>query len=126
LAIPGAAMGGWAAKQAKAAVAQPVPWSSGTEAPQLQAPPHAADCHHHIYHSRFPVAPEAVLKPADATVADYRLLQKRLGIARHVIVQPSTYGLDNRCLLDALAQFGSEARGIAVVNTGVADAELKQ
>ncbi|MBV8400532.1 MAG: amidohydrolase family protein [Acetobacteraceae bacterium] len=107
--------------------AEPVPWSAGEERPRLQAPPNATDAHHHIYDSRFPVDPKAVLRPADATVADYRLLQKSLGTTRHVIVQPSTYGVDNRCLLDALGQFGlATARGIAVVNTGVSDAELKQ
>jgi predicted TIM-barrel fold metal-dependent hydrolase len=70
--------------------------------------------------------PGATLKPADATVADYRLLQKRLRITRHVVIQPSTYGVDNSCLLDALAQFGRQARGVAVVNTSVTDAELKK
>jgi predicted TIM-barrel fold metal-dependent hydrolase len=60
-------------------------------------------------------------------LADYRLLQKRLGTTRNVIVQPSTYGVDNRCMLDALGQFGRrKARGIAVVNTNVTDVELKE
>jgi D-galactarolactone isomerase len=60
-------------------------------------------------------------------VADYRLLQKRLGTTRGVIVQPSTYGLDNRLLLEAIGQFGlAAARGVAVVNTGVTDRELRQ
>lgn len=109
-----------------AAIPPQVPWSSGTEPPTLKAPTNAADCHHHIYDSRFPIAPQAVLKPADATVADYRLLQQRIGTTRHVIVQPSTYGTDNRCLLDALNQFGPQARGVAVVNTSVSDAELRR
>lgn len=105
---------------------QAIPWSAGTELPRLKVPQNAADCHHHIYDSRFPVAPEATLLPADATVADYRLLQKRLGITRHVIVQPSTYGVDNSCLLNALGEFGLEtARGVAVVNTGATERELK-
>jgi predicted TIM-barrel fold metal-dependent hydrolase len=66
------------------------------------------------------------LLPADASVADYRLLQKRLGTTRHVIVQPSTYGVDNNNLVYALGQFGpGEARGVAVVNTMVSDRELK-
>ena len=104
-----------------------VPWSSGTEAPRTKAPANTADCHHHIYDSRFPPDRNAKLRPENATVADYRLLQKRIGIARHVIVQPSTYGVDNRCLLDALRQFGrATARGVAVVNTNVSDAELKE
>jgi D-galactarolactone isomerase len=108
-----------------AASAQAVPWSAGTEPPRLAAPADATDCHHHIYDSRFPMAPQAVVKPADATLADYRLLQRRLGTTRNVIVQPSTYGVDNRCLLDALAQCGARARGVAVVDTSVTDAELR-
>jgi len=104
-----------------------VPWSAGTEPPKSKAPLHATDCHHHIYDARFPPDPKAALKPAPATVADYRLLQKRIGISRNVVVQPSTYGVDNRCLLDALRQFGDkDTRGIAVVNTSVTDAELKE
>jgi predicted TIM-barrel fold metal-dependent hydrolase len=91
-----------------------------------KVPAHSADCHFHIYESRFPVDPKSTLRPADATVADYRLVQKRLGMTRCVIVQPSTYGVDNRCMLQALAQLGSEARGVAVVNLGVSDAELKR
>jgi D-galactarolactone isomerase len=67
------------------------------------------------------------LRPGNAKVTDYRLLQKRIGTSRNVIVQPSTYGLDNRCLLDALGQFErSAARGIAVVDRNVSDATLKE
>ena len=104
-----------------------VKWSSGTELPHLKVPPNVADCHHHIYDpARFPYDPNAMLKPGAATVADYRMLQKRLGTTRNVIVQPSTYAVDNRCLVDALKQFGKSARGVAVVNTSVTDAELKE
>jgi len=104
-----------------------VPWSAGTEAPKLKAPLHSADCHHHIYDARFPPDPKAVLKPAPATVADYRLFQKRIGTTRNVVVQPSTYGVDNSCLVDAMRQFGTtNARGIAVVNTSVSDTELRE
>jgi D-galactarolactone isomerase len=63
---------------------------------------------------------------ADAKVSDYRELQKRLGTSRVVVVQPSTYGIDNRCMLDALREFGSTARGIAVVDTTVGDDELQR
>ena len=83
------------------------------------------DSHHHIYDSRYPIDPAAQLRPADATVADYRALRQRLGIGRHVLVQPSTYGTDNRCLLDALSQFGADARGIAAVADTVTDSELQ-
>jgi hypothetical protein len=105
---------------------QPVPWSSGTEPPKLKAPPNACDCHMHIYDSRFPVAPNAKLRPADATADDYRLFQKRIGATRNVVVTPSTYGTDNSCTLDAMAKLGATARGVAVVDASVSDAELKR
>jgi predicted TIM-barrel fold metal-dependent hydrolase len=106
--------------------AETVPWSAGSEAPKLKAPPNACDCHMHIYDSRFPAAPTAKLHPANATVDDYRLLQKRLGTSRNVVVTPSTYGTDNSCTLDAMAKLGASARGVAVVDTSVTDAELKR
>ncbi len=106
--------------------AQQVPYSSGTEPPKLKAPANACDCHMHIYDSKYPIAPTATLKPADATVADYKMLQRRLGTTRNVVVTPSTYGTDNRITIDAIAQIGPTARGVAVVDTSIADAELKR
>jgi predicted TIM-barrel fold metal-dependent hydrolase len=106
--------------------ADQVPWSSGTEAPKLKAPADACDCHMHIYDAKYPVAPTATLKPADALVSDYKLLQKRIGTSRNVVVTPSTYGTDNRITLDAMAQIGATARGVAVVDTSVTDPELKR
>jgi predicted TIM-barrel fold metal-dependent hydrolase len=67
-----------------------------------------------------------IKRPDDATTDDYRALMRRLGIARHVLVQPSAYGADNRCLLDALAAFGGDTRAVAVVDAAVADATLKR
>jgi D-galactarolactone isomerase len=111
---------------ARGASAQTIPWSSGTEPPKLKAPANACDCHMHIYNGRFPIAPNATLKPADALVSDYRLLQKRIGTTRNVIVTPSTYGTDNSCTLDGMAQLSPNVRGVAVVDTSVTDAELKR
>lgn len=103
-----------------------VRWSSGTEIPRFKVPPNATDCHHHIYDARFAPDPKAEMRPEDASVEDYKVLQKRLGTSRNVVVQPSTYGVDNRPLLEALKQFGLKTtRGIAVVNTSVSDAELQ-
>jgi len=105
---------------------QQVKWSAGTGTPRLKAPPNAADCHHHIYDATYPVDPKATLRPGDASVMDYRALQRRLGTTRSVIVQPSTYGTDNRCTLDALSRLGAAARAVVVVDTQVSDAELKR
>ena len=107
------------------AVAQ-VKWSSGTERPRLQAPANACDCHHYIYDARYPADRRGEAFAGDASVADYRALQHRLGVTRHVVVQPSIYGLHNRVLLAALAAFGPEARGIAVVDDRITDAKLRR
>ena len=64
--------------------------------------------------------------PPDASVADYLKLQARLGITRTVVVQPSTYGTDNRCTLAAIAALGDSARGIAMVDQSMTDAELER
>ena len=114
------------AVRSEQAFAQQVPWSSGTESPKLKAPANACDCHMHIYDAKYPTDPKATLKPADALVADYKLLQKRIGTSRNVVVTPSTYGTDNRVTLDAIAQIGPTARGVAVVDATVTDAELKR
>src|SRR3954453_7379133 len=73
---------------ARAAAAQQVKWSSGTEPPKLKAPANACDCHHHIYGSQYKVDPLTTLRAGDATVEDYRQLQKRTGTSRDVVVQP--------------------------------------
>ena len=106
--------------------ASEVPFSAGTRAPKLKVPANACDCHMHFYDRRFPAAANATLRPPDAHVEDYRLLQQRIGTTRNVVVTPSTYGTDNRCTLEAMARIGSTARGIAVVDTRVSDAELKR
>src|SRR6266478_6397150 len=121
-----AAAAGLIAGRARPAAAQAVKWSSGTAAPKLKAPANATDCHHHVYDAKYPVDPKATLRPADALVEDYRALQRRIGPARSVIVQPSTYGIDNRCTLDALVAMGPTARAVVVVNDTVTDAELQR
>lgn len=103
-----------------------VKFSAGTEAPRMPAPPMATDCHHHVYDSRFPADPRTQLRPADASPEDYRALARRLGTQRSVLVTPSTYGTDNRLHLQAMRELGPErARMVAVVDTSVAEADLR-
>ena len=108
------------------ATAQQVKYSSGTEPHKLKVPANACDCHHHIYGSQYKVDPRSTLRPGDASVDDYRTLQKRIGTSRNVIVQPSTYGTENAPTLDALVAFGPSARAVVVVDTTVTEAELKR
>src|SRR4051812_5545786 len=120
------ALGAGASRTVAAGAEQAVPNSTGSAPPRLVAPADACDCHHHIYDERFPVSPHWHQGfPPGATVSDYRLLQRRLGTTRSVVVQPSTYGVDNRCLVDALGQLGSASRGVAVVDTEVQEAQLE-
>jgi predicted TIM-barrel fold metal-dependent hydrolase len=110
-------------------VAQPVPNSSGAAPPKLKAPPNACDCHHHIYDpARFPFAPSPgrFPPPSNGTAADYRLLQKRIGTTRNVVVQQRNNAVDNAVTLDAIAQLGPNARGVAVLRPTVTDADLKK
>ena len=103
-----------------------VPNSSGAAPPALNAPANACDCHMHIYDgARFPPPrPEARMQP-NARVQEYPLFQQRIGTSRVVVVQPAANHIDNAVTLDALAQLGPQARGIAVVHPTVTDAELK-
>src|SRR2546423_14783996 len=106
--------------------AQQAPNSVGTDQPKLKAPANAADCHMHTYDpARFPMPPNPRVAPSNATVEHYKLLQKRIGTTRVVIVQPRNYATDNRVTLYAIAQLGANARGVAVVGPSVTDAELK-
>ncbi len=104
--------------------ATPVRFSAGTAAPRMPVPAGACDCHVHLYDSRFPADPAARLRPPDAGVQGLRALQRRIGSTRAVLVTPSTYGTDNRCMLEGLAALGAEARGVAVIGGHESDAEL--
>ena len=86
----------------------------------------ACDAHMHFYDRRYEAAPEAVLRPPDATVDDYRAVQQALGLDRVVVVQPTTYGRDNSCQLDAMAAFGDRARGVMVVDEQTTSHELRR
>lgn len=94
--------------------------------PKLVAMDGACDCHMHIYESRFPVASTAVSPPPEAPLAAYRNVRQQLGLTRAVIVQPSAYGTDNSCTMEAVKALGKDARGVVVVDTTVTDAALVQ
>jgi D-galactarolactone isomerase len=95
-------------------------------APKLKTPPGACDCHMHFYDARFPTAPTAIMTPPDAGPADYRAMRDQLRLSRVVVVQPSTYGLDNTCTMEGVAAFPGEARAVVVVDDKTQDGELKR
>lgn len=101
--------------------------------PEPSAPVHplpkgATDCHSHVIlpEADHQFVPNRSYTPPPATLAQYKALHARLGIERAVIVQPSVYGTDNTVTLDAIAGYGPNCRGIAVVDADVPMAELKR
>ncbi len=101
------------------------PHTTGIDPPAFPVPAGACDCHMHVFDSRLPFAPGRVLKHSDASMDDYRLLQERLGLERHVIVQPSGYGRDHRVLLGSLRASRGRAKGIAVIDPSATAEELE-
>ncbi len=95
--------------------------------PALKAPPGAVDTHMHMYGPRekYPWAPTRVNDPPRGDVEDYRRTLAWIGVERCVVVQPSHYGKDNRCTLDAVKALGLDrARAVVVVDETVRDDEL--
>lgn len=105
------------------------PAKAATSAPQMQFPPACTtDCHVHVFEpDRFPYAESRTYTPATASVADLQSFRRSLGVDRLVLVQPSIYGGDNRCLLNALRELGPDvSRGIAVIDPArIGDADLR-
>jgi D-galactarolactone isomerase len=95
--------------------------------PALAVPPGACDTHMHFFEPGHAMAPDALIPPLeDARLDDYRKLQARLGIERVVVVQPSTYGKDNACTMEAVAAIGEKARAVVVVDSSNSDDELAE
>jgi len=92
---------------------------------RFDVPKRACDCHVHVFDpGRFPFAASRTYTPESATAAQLLAMHRALHITRAVIVQPSVYGTDNSCTLDAMKQYGSGARGIAVLPSEISSATL--
>lgn len=95
--------------------------------PKLALPKSACDCHAHVFGSpdAYPFTAARDYTPPPAPVTQYLAMLDTIGIARAVIVQPSVYGHDNRCTLDAVAGIGLDrARAIVAVPPGTTRAQL--
>ncbi|WP_432415881.1 amidohydrolase family protein [Chromohalobacter israelensis] len=102
------------------------PHSPDGPAPKLKAPPGATDCHIHLYLPGFDAQPGGPKIPELATVENYRQIQRWLSLERVVVTQPNAYQRDNRALLTALDQLGTDsARGVAAVTPEISDSELR-
>lgn len=91
--------------------------------PNRPLPAGTCDCHVHVFEpARHPYAAGRAYTPPPAGVEALDTFLGTMGVARVVLVQPSVYADDNRCLLDALQRLGLDrARGIAVLDPQRAD-----
>ena len=92
----------------------------------------ACDAHFHVFGpaDRYPhggVNEKLRYAPPLAPLSDYLALAQHLGIERFVFVQPSAYGRDNACMLDAMREVGiARCRGIVDVDEDAPDALLAE
>ncbi len=79
-------------------------------------PANAIDSHMHIFEpTRFPLPPSAKPPPYVPPRTPMSAAVALLGhhTPRMVVVQPSTYGIDNRCQLEGVRELGGSAGGKA-------------
>jgi 2-pyrone-4,6-dicarboxylate lactonase len=95
--------------------------------PRSPLPEGSCDCHAHVFgpQDAFPYLPNAAYIPPDALPRDYVRMLSTIGCRRAVLVQPSNYGTDNRCMVAAMTSGAFDFRGVAVVDKTVSDTELE-
>jgi predicted TIM-barrel fold metal-dependent hydrolase len=106
-------------EQAQHEAAFPVP-----RAVRSVIPAGATDCHMHVFEARYPPSPNRTYTPGPAPLDQYRKVAAALQLTRAVVVQPSAYGTDNSCTLDAVAALGVAARAVVGIEPDIADDEL--
>jgi len=116
------------------AATQTMPPSAGAQdvhpnprQPRFVAPEGAVDAHCHVFGpSRdFPYSPIRKYTPYDAPAEKLFALRDHLGFARNVLVQASCHGNNNDAMVDALVKSKGTARGVAIVDPSISDAELE-
>ena len=105
-----------------------LPFHPSPSKPRFRLPKGAVDAHCHVFGpaNRFPFAETRKYTPCDAPKEKLFALREFLGFERNVIVQATCHGSDNAALLDALDGAGGLARGVAVVDSGIQWAELRE
>ena len=86
------------------------------------------DTHVHVIGdaTQYPMVSERRYTPGPASTDALKKHLKAQALGRVVIVQPSVYGTDNQCLLDALSALGPHAKGIAVLDENITTPALQQ
>jgi predicted TIM-barrel fold metal-dependent hydrolase len=94
----------------------------------FDVPPGATDCAVHVYGDtkRHPYWEGRTYTPEPATVAELQQVMRALHLDRVVVVQASTYGTDNSCVVDSIRELGAGARGVAVIDDKTTETSLDE
>ena len=80
--------------------------------PAFAAPPNACDSHFHVFGpaGKYAYGSDIRYQPPYEPLEAYLKLARRIGFVRYVFVQPSAYGFDNSCMLDAMDELDPRVR----------------
>jgi predicted TIM-barrel fold metal-dependent hydrolase len=89
-------------------MAKYLPFDPNPRGASVPAPAGAIDSQFHVLGppDKYPVRPGAVYEMPTATIENALRMHRALGIARGIIVQPTTYGADHAVTLDGLKAAG--------------------
>ena len=83
----------------------------------FDVPPNATDCAVHVYEpARFPYWEGRSYTPEPASLDELRQVLRTLKLERVVVVQATSYGTDNACVVASLRALGARARGVAIID----------
>jgi predicted TIM-barrel fold metal-dependent hydrolase len=108
-------------------VSEPMRGADTLSPPTFQVPAGACDSHVHVFGpaTSYPSVDKPHYTLPDGSLPQLQNMARALSLQRFVIVQPSFYGTDNSCMLDALDAAGARSRGVAMVNEQVSAADLQ-
>lgn len=97
---------------------------------RLIAVERGADCHAHVFcGERFPFAEKTIYRPHPVQAGNaYQFLSllDAHGFTHGLIVGANPYGLDSRCMLDAIAEARGRLKGIALVSPDSTEREIAE
>lgn len=105
-------------------ISTPMRPADSLERPTFEVPAGTCDAHMHVFEPGYPSVSDPNYTLPYGRLDLFRQVMPVLGIDAFIIVQPSYYGTDNSCLLDALAAAGEAARGVVMIEPDIPDADL--
>ncbi len=113
--------------QAAAAPVCPGPQPIQRGAARYGVPAGAVDAHAHVIGGppAYPFAAQRSYTPPPASEAAYLTMLDQTGMTYGVLIQVSVHGTDNRLMVETLKANRNRLRGVAVVDPGVSERELR-